>query len=244
MNPSGTVGLNRFVWNLRYEDATKVPGQILWGGSTSGPVAIPGQYQVRLTVHGKSYTQPVEVKEDPRLKVTDADLQKQFDLLMQIREQVSKVHEAVNQMNSVKKQIDDLDKRLPKDDHGKVVRDAGKKLEQKLDPIEDALIQSKAKSGQDVLNYPIRLNNELVALGGSISTADAAPAEQSYQVFDMLKQRSDEQLSKWDALVKNDIPGFNQVVQQQQVPAIILNNATATPEGANAPAQGKSAIDR
>jgi hypothetical protein len=232
------------VWNLRYEDATKVPAQILWGGSTNGPVAVPGQYQVRLTVRGKSFTQPVEVKEDPRLKVADADLKKQFDLLMQIHDQVSKVHEAVNQMNSVKKQIDDLDKRLPQDDHGKAVREAGKKLEQKLNPIEDALIQSKAKSGQDVLNYPIRLNNELVALGGSVSTADAAPAEQSYQVFEMLKQRSDEQLSKWNAVVKNDIPGFNQLVQQQQVPAIILNNPGAAAESTTSPSSDAPEDDR
>ena len=135
--------------------------------------------------------------------------------------------EAINQISSVKKQIDDLDKRLPKDDHGKAVRDAGKKLEQKIDPIEDALIQSKAKSSQDVLNYPIRLNNELVALAGSVSTADAAPTAQSYQVFDMLKQRSDEQVGRWRQVVKTDIAAFNQLVRQQDVPAIILETSVS-----------------
>ncbi|HWY70726.1 MAG TPA: hypothetical protein VNX88_18810 [Terriglobales bacterium] len=230
-NPTGNAGLNRFVWNLRYEDSTKVPGAILWGGSNSGPVAVPGSYQVRLTVRGKSYTQPLEIKGDPRLQVTQADLQKQFDLLLQIRDQVSKVDDAVNQINSVKKQIDDLDKRLPKDDHGKAVRDAGKKLQQKIDPIQDALIQSKAKSSQDVLNYPIRLNNELVALAGSVSTADAAPTGQSYQVFDMLKQRSDEQVGRWDQVVKNDIAAFNQLVRQQDVPAIILDTSASAASG-------------
>jgi hypothetical protein len=222
-NPTGDAGLNRFVWNLRYEDSTKVPGAILWFGSNLGPVAVPGAYQVRLTVRGKSYTQPLEVKEDPRQKVAQADLQKQLDLAVQIRDQVSKVDEAVNQMNSVKRQIEDLAKRLPNDDHGKAVREAGRKLTQKIDPIEDALIQSKAKSGQDVLNYPIRLNNELVALGSSIGTADAAPTEQAYQVFDLLKQRSDEQVSHWDEMVKGEIAAFNQLVRQQDVPAIILN---------------------
>ncbi|HZZ16613.1 MAG TPA: hypothetical protein VFE08_11700, partial [Candidatus Sulfotelmatobacter sp.] len=228
-NPTGNAGLNRFIWNLRYEDSTKVPGAILWGGSNSGPAAVPGNYQVRLTVRGKSYTQPLEIKEDPRLKVEQADLQKQFDLLLQIRDQVSKVDEAINQMNSVKKQVDDLDKRLPKDDHGKAVRDAAKKLTQKIDPVEDALIQSKAKSGQDVLNYPIRLNNELVALAGSISGADAAPTPQSYQVFTMLKQRSDEQVARWDEVVKTDIAAFNQLVRQQDVPTIILDTNSAAP---------------
>ena len=224
-NPTGNAGLNRFVWNLRYEDSTKVPGAILWGGSNSGPVAVPGNYQVRLTVRGESYTEPLEIKGDPRIKVEQADLQKQFALLLQIHDQVSKVDEAINQMNSVKKQIDDLDKRLPKDDHGKAVRDAAKALTQKIDPIEDALIQSKAKSGQDVLNYPIRLNNELVALAGSISSADSAPTQQSYDVFNLLKQRSDQQVAKWDELVKSDLANFNQLVRQQEVPAIILENS-------------------
>jgi hypothetical protein len=222
------------VWNLRYEDSTKVPGAILWGGSNSGPVAVPGNYQVRITVQGKSYTEPLEVKEDPRIKVEQADLQKQFDLLLQIRDQVSKVDEAINQMNSVKKQIEDLDKRLPKDEHGKAVRDAAKSLTGKLDPLEDMLIQSKAKSGQDVLNYPIRLNNELVALAGSVSGADAAPTEQSYQVFNMLKQRSDEQVAKWDQMVKSDLVSFNQLVKQQEVPAIILDNSGGSTASAGA----------
>jgi photosystem II stability/assembly factor-like uncharacterized protein len=241
-NPTGNAGLNRFVWNLRYEDSTKVPGAILWGGSNQGPIAVPGTYQVRLTVQGKSYTQPLEVKEDPRLKIEQADLQKQFDLLLQIRDQVSQVDEAINQINSVKKQIDDLDKRLPNDDHGKAVRDAGKKLEQRISPIEDALIQSKAKSGQDVLNYPIRLNNELVALAGAISTADAAPTPQSYEVFNLLKQRSDEQVSHWNDVVKSDIAQFNQLVRQQDVPAIILDTTGAA--GSSAPASSGGEEER
>jgi hypothetical protein len=186
-------------------------------------------------VRGNSYTQPLEVKGDPRLQVAQADLQKQFDLLLQIRDQVSRVDEAINQMNSVKKQIDDLDKRLPKDDHGKAVRDAGKRLLQKIDPIQDALIQSKAKSSQDVLNYPIRLNNELVALAGSVSTADAAPTRQSYQVFDMLKERSDDQVGRWDQVVKTDVAAFNQLVRQQDVPAIILDNSGAAGSAPTSP---------
>ncbi|HET9742356.1 MAG TPA: hypothetical protein VFQ00_06390 [Terriglobales bacterium] len=221
-NPTGHAGLNRFVWNLRYEDSTKVPGAILWGGGNAGPVAVPGQYQVRVTAHGQSTTEPLEIKEDPRLAVTQADLQKQFDLLMQIHDQVNKVDQAINQMMSVKKQVDALDKLMPKDEHGNTVRDAAKKLEQKMQPIEDALIQTKAKSGQDVLNFPIELNNELVALAGSIEGADAAPTPQSYDVFNMLKAQSDEQVGLWDNMLNSDVPQFNQVVRQQNVEAIIV----------------------
>lgn len=207
-----------------------------WAGSNTGPVAVPGNYTVRVTVRGKSYTQPLELKGDPRQNVAQADLQKQLDLLLQIRDQVSKVDEAINQMNSVKKQVDDLDKRMPRDDHGRAVRDASRKLVQKVDPIQDALIQSKARSGQDVLNYPIRLNNELTALAGTIATADSAPAEQAYTVFNLLKQRSDEQLAQWNEFVSSDLVSFNQLVRQQDVQAIILDNS-----GVNASAQSASA---
>ena len=181
--------------------------------------------------------QPLEIKGDPRQNVAQADLQKQLDLLLQIRDQVSKVDEAINKMNSVKKQVDDLDKRMPQDDQGKAVRDASRKLLQKMNPIEDTLIQSKAKSGQDVLNYPIRLNNELTALAGTIATADSAPAEQAYTVFNLLKQRSDEQLAQWNEFVSSDLVSFNQLVRQQDVQAIILDSSgtTAGTQSASSP---------
>src|SRR5262249_29371438 len=105
------------------------------------------------------------------------------------------------------------------------------------------MIQSKAKSSQDVLNYPIRLNNELVALAGSVSSADAAPTTQAYQVFDMLKQRSDEWLGQWDQVAKNDISAFNQLVRQQDVAAIILDTTSSAATGAaSGPDQDKSPI--
>ncbi len=77
------AGLNRFVWDMRYEGATKVPRSPLWAGGTDGPEAVPGKYQVRLTVNGKQYTAPLEIVPDPRLKVTQQDLEKQFDLLIE-----------------------------------------------------------------------------------------------------------------------------------------------------------------
>src|SRR5256884_9155477 len=90
------AGLNRFVWDLDYEGASKVPHAPLWGGSTSGPRALPGTYQVKLTVLGKTYTAPLEITPDPRLTVTQADLEKQFALLMKIRDKVTETDDAIN----------------------------------------------------------------------------------------------------------------------------------------------------
>jgi hypothetical protein len=195
---------------------------ILWAGQPEGPVAVPGTYTVKLTAHGQSYTAPLEVKADPRLKVSQADLQKQFDLITQINQQVDRVNASINEIRDVRKQIDDFNKHLGKDDKAKTVVDAGKKIEDKMKPIEDSLTQSKSKANQDPLNYGIRLDNQLIALAQAVGSADSAPTKSSYDVFNMLKQQSDEQLARWKSVTSTDIVAYNQMVRQQEVPVIVL----------------------
>ena len=226
-NLPAEAGLNRFVWDLRYEGATKVPRAPLWGGGTEGPVALPGTYQVRLTVLGKSYTVPLEIKADPRRKVSQEDLAKQFDLLVKIRDKVTETDDAIIQIRDVREQVNAENKRLKNDPREKTVADAGKALDKKMTAVEEELIQTKAKSGQDVLNFPVRLNNHLVALGGVVGSADSAPTKQSYEVFAMLSQAVDEQLAKWKTLVSTDVAAYNNLVKQQEVPAIMVTQPEA-----------------
>jgi photosystem II stability/assembly factor-like uncharacterized protein len=216
------AGLNRFVWDLRYEGASRVPRSPLWAGNTDGPTALPGKYQVRLTVQGKSYTAPLEIQPDPRLKVARQDLEKQFELLLKIRDRVTQTHDAINQIRDIRGQVEALNKRIQGQPQAKAVADAGKQLDKKMTEIEEVLIQTKAKSGQDVLNYPIRLNNYLVALGGVVESADSAPTQASYEVFDMLSRQLDEQLAKWKQVVAADVLAFNELVRKQDVPAVVL----------------------
>ena len=229
------AGLNRFVWDMRYEGATRVPHSPLWAGSTDGPEALPGKYQVRLTVNDKQYTQPLEIVPDPRLKVTQQDLEKQFDLLIKIRDRVTQAHDTVNQIRDIRAQVTALNKRLENQPQAKAVADAGKQLDKKMTEVEEVLIQTKAKSGQDVLNYPIRLNNYLVALGGVVESADSPPTQVSYEVFNMLSKQLDEQLAKWKQILGTDVPAYNEVVRKLEVPAIILSGKPA--EGKPAPNQ-------
>ncbi|MFZ0860207.1 MAG: hypothetical protein WCA27_01055 [Candidatus Sulfotelmatobacter sp.] len=221
------AGLNRFVWDLRYEGATKVPHAPLWGGNTEGPEALPGTYQVRLTVLGKSYTAPLEIKADPHLKIGQDDLAKQFDLLLKIRDKVTETDDAIIQIRDVREQVNAENKRLKNDPREKAIADAGKALDKKMTDVEEQLIQTKAKSGQDVLNFPVRLNNHLVALGGVVGSADSAPTKQSYEVFDMLSKEVDEQLAKWKAIVATDVAAYNNLVKQQDVPAIMVTQPEA-----------------
>ena len=221
------AGLNRFVWDLRYEGATKVPHAPLWGGSTEGPVGLPGTYQIRLTVLGKTYSAPLEIKADPRLQISQEDLAKQFELMLKIRDKVTETDDAIIQIRDVRDQINAVNKRLKDDAREKTVADAGKTLDKKMTAVEEELIQTKAKSGQDVLNFPVRLNNHLVALGGVVGSADSAPTKQSYEVFDMLTQQVDEQLAKWKAIVSTDVAAYNSLVKQQDVPAVMLTQPEA-----------------
>ncbi|HZD96296.1 MAG TPA: hypothetical protein VE133_18685, partial [Candidatus Sulfotelmatobacter sp.] len=216
------AGLNRFVWDLRYEGASRVPRSPLWAGGTEGPEALPGAYQVRLTVNGKQFTAPLEIVVDPRLKATKQDLEKQFDLLLKIRERVTQAHDTVNQIRDIRTQITALNKRLENQPQGKAVADSGRQLDKKMTEVEEVLIQTKARSGQDVLNYPIRLNNYLVALGGVVDSSDSAPTQASLEVFEMLSKQLDEQLAKWKQILSTDVPAYNDVVRKQDVPAIIL----------------------
>jgi photosystem II stability/assembly factor-like uncharacterized protein len=216
------AGMNRFVWNMRYPDAERVPGAILWGGMLSGPVAVPGVYQVKLTVGEKMMAESWQWKEDPRLSTTQEEFQEQFDFLIKIRDKITEVNRAINRLRDVKKQIDELSRKVRGLEKGKEVIEAARLLKQKLSSAEDVLIQSKSKSGQDPLNYPIRLDNKIAALAGVVARADARPTDQSYEVFKEFSAKADEQLTKLKDILKKDLPEFNKLVKKADIPAIII----------------------
>ena len=218
-SPPAEVGINRFVWDFRYADATRFPGLILWGGETRGPRAVPGTYQVKLTVGGNTMTQSFEVKKDPRVETTQEDFAKQFDLLMKIRDKLNETHEAIIKIRDLRKQIDDVAGRM-KDQQA--ITDAAKSLKTNLTAIEETLYQTKNQSSQDPLNFPIRLNNKLAALAGVVAAADAAPTDQSFVIYDELVAKINEQLQKLDQVIKTELPAFNKLVRDQNIPAVVV----------------------
>jgi photosystem II stability/assembly factor-like uncharacterized protein len=213
-------GLNRFAWDLRYADATRFPGMILWSGNTSGPRAVPGSYQVKLTVDGKTMAETFELKKDPRVATTQEEFQKQFDLLTRIRDKFSETSEAIIAIRDVRKQANDYAARIKDQPNSQPVTDAAKSLGAKLTAIEEELYQTKNQSNQDPLNYPIKLNNKLAALAGSIAGADAQPTDQHYAVYEDLTSRINAQLEKLKQVMTTDVPAFNKLVRDQNVPAL------------------------
>ncbi len=187
-------GLNRFVWDLHYEEANRVPGYFLWeyNEGAKGPLALPGNYQVRLTANGKSVTAPFEVKIDPRVTTSQSDLEKQFKLEMDVREQLNRVYEAVNQIQDVREQLGGLKKRLVSGDSTKAVFDGATALDAKLIAVRDPLINFKISASEDSLAYAPGIDAKLAFLSMAVSGfADSAPTESEYQEFDKLKKQTD-----------------------------------------------------
>jgi photosystem II stability/assembly factor-like uncharacterized protein len=215
-------GLDRFVWDLRYEPATRVPGLVVWGGSGAGPLAVPGNYKAKLTVAGKDYTVPIELKEDPRVEVSQADLEKQLGLGLKIRDRLSEAHRDVNEMKDVQAQMAALRKRLTAEAKDKQIVASLDALNKKIDAVEAGLVQLKAKAGEDALNYPNQPADQLQALLASVASSDNGPTAQSYTVFERLNGPIGEQLAKWKELEAQDLPALDEQIAKAGIPAIAV----------------------
>jgi hypothetical protein len=215
------AGMNRFVWDLRYANARDFPNMILWAGSTRGPLAPPGTYQLRLIAAGETKTQSFTISRNPNVPgLTDADLQEQFSLAMQVRDKVSQANAAVVRIRDLKTQVSDRVAALRAKEKGRnaplAVLD-GERLIGKLTTVEGEIYQYRNQSSQDPLNYPIKLNNKLAALQGVVEGGDGKPTEQSYAVFKDLSGRLDVQLAKLDTIVKTDLPALNKELAKKKM---------------------------
>src|SRR6266540_3953157 len=218
------AGLNRFVWDLRYPDAHRFKGLVFWAGSTRGPLAVPGTYKARLAVGSWSETREFQVVKDPRVKATQEDLQKQFDLLVRIRDRVSAANDAVKQIREVKEQLDAVAARarqLPDGKPAALARHADS-LKSMLGTVEQAIYQVRNRASEDPLNFPIRVNNKLASLAGVVGSADAPPTDQAYQVFDQLSAELQGYLDRLKAVVDSDVPAFNRLAKEQDIPALMV----------------------
>ncbi len=213
-------GSNMFSWNMRYPDAEGFDGLIMWAAGLTGPKAVPGTYKVRLVTEESSMEQEFEILQDPRSESSLADIQNQFDFLMSIRDKVSETHKTIKEIREMKGQINTLSKNMSDDEQFKSLIEEGKRINKELSEIEKTLYQVKNKSGQDPLNYPIRLNNKLAHLSSLNGRGDYPPTDQSIGVRDELTGQIDEQLSNYRKIMENDVPAFNRAIADKGVDAI------------------------
>jgi len=216
------AGINSFAWDLRYPGAKGFEGMVLWGGGRGGPMAVPGPYTVRLSVNGQTLSERLNVEKDPRIdSVTIADLTEQFKLAMQVRDRATEANEMVIAIRELKKQVADRRKQ-----NASLNFDVFTK---KLSGIEEEIYQVQNRSGQDPLNFPIKLNNKLAALERVIETGDGKPIAGAYTVFKELSDLLAVQKAKFDAVVKSDLPAVNQQLAGANLKALeVTTNETTT----------------
>jgi photosystem II stability/assembly factor-like uncharacterized protein len=221
-------GMNLFTWNMRLDSPIRVPGAVGWPGVPPGPRIPPGQYAARLTAGEETQEVALEILSDPRIDTTAEEYQAQFDLALDIHEAINDAHIAVNTIRSAREQIESAAARAKKAHQDEAaeedeIGDLAKSISKTLTEIEEAIIQTKSKSSQDPLNYPVRINDKIAALARTVD-GDYGPTAQSYDVFEMLREKLDEQLDAFAVVLEEQIPDFNTLVHEREVPAVIIDD--------------------
>ena len=219
------AGLNSLSWDLRYAPATTFPGMILWGATTNGPLALPGTYRVRVTVDGKTLTQPVTVRKNPLITdVTLADLKEQFDLGVQIRDKLSEANQAVINIRDLKKQTAD---RLTKS-QDPALKTAADAFTKHASDVEEAIYQVRNQSGQDPLNFPIKINNRLGTLLRTVSGGDGKPIGAARPIFNDLSGELRVETDRLAKVLADDLTKLNAELKRLGLPEVTLAKPTVS----------------
>ncbi|MDB4516253.1 glycosyl hydrolase [Crocinitomicaceae bacterium] len=212
-------GLNTFAWNTRYEKADEFEGLLLWWGTLSGPKAPPGTYTFKVVTEKDSAEVNFEILLDPRIEGTAEDRRAQFEFLLQIRNKLDETHDAIRNMHDLKHQISALNERIDPEKYESVITE-GKRLDSLMLDIEKALYQTKLKSNQDMLNYPIKLNNKLAHVASLASMGIYRPTKQMLGVASEITAKINLELERWREIQQNDIPKYNALIRDQNVDVI------------------------
>ena len=210
------AGLQRAVWDLRYAGATKIKAaKIDSGDPGEGPVALPGTYSARLTVDGQSLTTPVEVRQDPRVSVSGADLSDQLAFSLALREDLTRLAGIVRGVRSVREQVNARSVSL-QGLAAAPLAEAASALAARCDALEDRLHNPKAEVTYDILAMPggAKLYSRLAPLYSAASDGDGRPTQGMRDVYAVLKAELDALESEWKALLATDVPALNAKARQ------------------------------
>ncbi|MGB7174334.1 MAG: hypothetical protein WBD23_12375 [Candidatus Acidiferrales bacterium] len=214
------AGLNRIVWNMRYESPREVPGAVYDNGPPEGVLALPGKYQVKLTVDGQSYTAPIQITPDPRVKTSMADMQKQFNLATQVRNLEEGDHDTVLAIRDLRSQLQALEKRLGQSTEEKDVVAEAQVIEKKMSAIEEQLIEPKAIANEDQLNYGNMLSSQLAYLENSVDASDEPPTQPEYEQYATYQEQVGKLVSDWKAILNKDVLELNNLMRRSKTPPI------------------------
>ncbi len=218
-------GANLFTWDMRYPEAKKFEGMILWWAGLSGPEAVPGNYKVKLTKGEQEIVQDFAILKDPRSSASLEDIQAQFDFMTEVNQKVTEAHQAIIDIRQLRQQLNHFTRHWKGDDSRKELLAKAEALDSVMTKVEKALYQTQNQSGQDPLNYPIKLANKLAHLNSLAGMGDFRPTEQAYAVKAEMTEKINEQLSTFYTLKEKEIPAFNRMVKEAAVDAIIIEES-------------------
>ena len=203
------AGGNTHVWDTRGKGAEKLKGMILWWASLEGAKAVPGEYKVSLSVNGNTQTENFKILPDPRAEVSVADMQKQYDFITSINETIDRAHQSIKKIRAINTKLDAFVKQYNDNSATKSLVEKSKGMKEKFGEIEKTLYQTKNRSNQDPLNFPIRLTNKLGHLNSLVSIDDFPPTAQDIAVKNEMTAKIEAQLEAFDALVEEEMKAFN-----------------------------------
>jgi hypothetical protein len=213
------AGMNQLIWNLRYDSATKVRGLIIWHGNVPGPRAAPGTYFYKIKADKDSTEGSFVIKGNPVYGLSQQDYDAQFDFLLSVRDKYSAIQNALMNIGNLRKQMTDFaalqGKAMPT-----AIKQQADTIQKQMTAVEEALHQTKAKSGQDVLNFPIRLDDKISGLYDFASSGYAAPAKQVKEAYVILAGEADVQLNKLKKIMDTDVPLLNKMIRDNTLPVI------------------------
>jgi photosystem II stability/assembly factor-like uncharacterized protein len=219
------AGGNRFVWNLRYPDATGLKTVVNDEGTIAGPKAVPGEYVVRLIVGRDTMSRPLTVIEDPRIQVATADLQKNFDLAIRVRDKITEISEAFNRIEELQEQIDKRVEQTKDQSYATSLTTATKPVRDKLEVVRSELVDWYNHADQSTLHFPIRLYNMMLSLADQVQSADAAPTKQHGEIFTDLGGKVDAQVRVLQQIEANELGTLNKLLIQLGVPPVFVKPA-------------------
>ncbi len=204
------AGANTFTWDMRYPGAVVLPDAV-FQGSPRGPLAPPGTYTVELELAGRTQRQPFEIRRDPRIGYTDEDLVAQFDFLVQVRDELTETMSLVKRIRDMRARGEEAVRSSGGDPRTAA---ALKALNDRLYPLEERLVQYRARAGQDLIAWPTGVDSKLARLMTFASMADAPPTEGQKELFARLSKIVEEHAAAIDQVEKNELAKLEHIAQQ------------------------------
>ena len=226
------AGLTRLTFDLRATGIESFPGMVLWGAGTAGPALPPGNYTVRLTADGQEFKAPLRVQRSPLLpEVSDADLRAQYAFGKQVRDKTNDAQRAVIEIRRVKAQLDDRYKRASDDAQLKA---KGETLRANAFAVEQNVYQVKNQSGQDPLNFPIKVNNRLANLLSMAERGDGPPGTYMPEILSILTKELTGYQGTLEKVWKTDLSAVNAELARLKLPPLdpkctVVAGCSATP---------------